>query len=74
MKVVKFEYGQGFMEARLPDSAEVFIPGETIPDPPYLEDPVAATRESILNPIGMPPISKLVELRRQGGHSLPRSS
>ena len=60
MKMVKFEYGQGFMEARLPESAEVFIPGKTIPDPPCLEDPVEATRDSILNPIGMPPISELV--------------
>jgi len=57
---VYFEYGQGTMEADLPDSAEIFIPGETVPDPPYLEDPEEATRESILNPIGMPPISELV--------------
>ncbi len=60
MKKVAFEYGQGILEAELPDSAEVFVPGETVPDPPYLEDPQAATRRSILNPIGMPPISELV--------------
>ena len=61
MKKIAFEYGQGVMEAELPDNADVFIPGETVPDPPYLEDPESATRESILNPVGMPPISELVK-------------
>jgi len=61
MKKVKFEYGRGVMEAELPDNVEIFIPGETVVDPPYLEDSVEATRESILNPIGMLPISNLVE-------------
>lgn len=60
MKTVQFEYGEGYLEAQLPDSAEIFIPGETVPDPPYLEDVETATRESILNPLGMPPISELV--------------
>lgn len=60
MKTIQFEYGQGTMDASLPDSTEVFIPGETVPDPPYLADPVTATRKSILNPLGMPPISELV--------------
>lgn len=60
MKKIMLEYGQGLMEANLPDSAEVFIPGETVPDPDYLTDPRPATRESILNPIGMPPIAELV--------------
>jgi hypothetical protein len=59
MKTVQFEYGEGYLEAQLPDSAEVFIPGETVPDPPYIEDVGTATRESILNPLGMPPISEL---------------
>jgi hypothetical protein len=61
MRSVSFEYGQGVMEAQLPDGAEIFVPGETVPDPPFLEDPEGATRESILNPIGMPAISKLVK-------------
>lgn len=61
MKKVAFEYGQGIMEAELPNSAGIFVPGETVPDPPCLEDPQATTRESILNPIGMPPISQLVK-------------
>lgn len=61
MKSVDFEYGQDFLRADLPDSAEIFIPGETVPDPRYIQDVVRATRESILNPIGMPPISELVD-------------
>jgi hypothetical protein len=60
MKRVQFEYGQGYMEAVLPDTAEVFIPGETVADPPYLEDIPAATRHATENPLGMPPIEKLV--------------
>jgi hypothetical protein len=32
-----FEYGAGLMEANLPDSTDVFIPGETVPDPLYIE-------------------------------------
>jgi len=60
MQVVPFEYGEGVMEAVLPDTAEIFIPGETVPDPPFLEDVESATREAIQNPIGMPPISELV--------------
>nr|WP_122012725.1 lactate racemase domain-containing protein [Maliibacterium massiliense] len=54
-----FEYGAGLMEANLPDSTDVFIPGETVADPPYIEDVVAATRASILHPMGMEPLSKL---------------
>lgn len=61
MKSVKFEYGKGYMEAELPDSAEIFVPGETVADPEILVDPIEATRESILNPIGMKPISEQVE-------------
>ena len=31
-----FEYGHGLMSAELPDNTKVFIPGETVPDPPCL--------------------------------------
>ena len=65
MKEFQFEYGQGFMKANLPDSTDVFIPGETVPDPPCLpqdkESLIAATRESIRNPLGMEPLSKLAK-------------
>ncbi len=56
---LEFEYGQGMMSANLPDNTDVFIPGETVKDPVYLEDVYAATKESLLNPLGMEPISKL---------------
>ena len=60
MKQVSFEYGEGFLTTDLPDSAEIFIPGETVPDPPFLQDPIVETRHSIQNPIGMPKIAQLV--------------
>ena len=31
-----FEYGQGMMSANLPDNTDIFIPGETVPDPECL--------------------------------------
>ncbi len=59
---VTFEYGKEFVEANLPDkNTDVFIPGETVPDPPQLEDKYEATRQSILNPIGIKPISQQVK-------------
>ncbi len=58
-----FEYGHGLMCAELPDSTDVFIPGETVPDPPCLpqdmESLMEATRTSVRNPIGMPQLSEL---------------
>ncbi len=58
-----FEYGNGLMSANLPDNTDIFIPGETVADPPCLpqdrESLYKATLESIRNPIGMPPLSKL---------------
>ena len=61
MKSVMLEYGQGEIEAHLPGNTEVFIPGDTVPDPPFLQDPLKATQQSLANPLGMPPISKLVQ-------------
>lgn len=60
---LSFEYGNGTMEANLPDNTDVFIPGETVPDPPCIPEDklVEETRRSILNPIGMEPISKLAK-------------
>lgn len=61
---IPFEYGQGLMEAKLPeDRTDVFVPGETVADPPFIPfDAIKEeTRKSILNPIGMDPISKLVK-------------
>lgn len=61
MKKLAFEYGEGLMEAMLPDNTDVFVPGETVADPPVLENIEEVTRQSILNPIGMPPISEQVK-------------
>ena len=61
---LEFEYGQGLMGVDLPDNrTDVFIPGETVADPDYIPEDkiVEETRKSILNPIGMNPISKLVK-------------
>lgn len=59
---IDFEYGQGTMTAELPETTDVFVPGETVPDPPHIaeDDIVDRTRDAILNPMGMDPISKLV--------------
>ncbi len=57
---LSFEYGQGLMDANLPDSTDVFIPGETVKDPPVLEHIQEETLTSILNPLGMAPISAQV--------------
>lgn len=60
---LNFEYGQGLMSAELPDSTDVFIPGETCKDPAHIpfDKIVEETRNSILNPIGMPTISESVK-------------
>jgi len=60
---VQFEYGEGVMAAELPDDrTDVFIPGQTVPDPACIPESrlYEETRKSILNPIGMKPISELV--------------
>ena len=35
---IDFEYGQGTMTAELPDNTDIFIPGETVPDPDYIPE------------------------------------
>ena len=58
-----FEYGNGFMSANLPDNTDIFIPGETVPDPECLpqdwDSLYKATLESIRHPIGMEPLAAL---------------
>ena len=58
-----FEYGNGMMSAELPDSTDIFIPGETVADPPCLpqdwDSLYNATIESLRNPIGMKPLREL---------------
>ena len=54
---LNFEYGNGLMSAELPDNTDVFIPGETVQDPPCLSQDwdslYRATLKSIREPIGM---------------------
>lgn len=59
---IDFEYGTGVMGAELPDElTDVFIPGKTVPDSPYIPEDLVEdkTRESVRNPIGMEPLSRL---------------
>ena len=59
---LEFEYGTGTMMADLPDElTDVFIPGITVSDPACISrnQLVNKTRESILHPVGMPPLSEL---------------
>ena len=35
---LEFEYGHGTMQAELPDSTDIFIPGETVKDPAYIPE------------------------------------
>lgn len=58
---IDFEYGQGTMTAELPDNTDIFIPGETVPDPDYIpEDKLEeAYLDSLAHPIGMPTLSEL---------------
>ena len=60
---LEFEYGHGTLAAELPDNTDVFIPGETVSDPPYIPEDqlVDATRYSIQHPIGMQPLAGLAK-------------
>ncbi|MCD8103851.1 MAG: nickel-dependent lactate racemase [Lachnospiraceae bacterium] len=59
---LELEYGYGKIGAELPDTTDVFIPGETVADPPCLpqdwDSLYEATLQSIRNPIGMPPLAE----------------
>lgn len=63
MKKFEFEYGAGTMSAELPDNTDVFIPGETVPDPPFIpiENLDAAYEDSLAHPIGMEPLNKITK-------------
>lgn len=60
---LNFEYGQGLMSAELPDTTDVFIAGQTVPDPDCLPQDwhslYNATLESVRNPIGTAPLKEL---------------
>ena len=67
MKQLAFEYGAGVMEAMLPDSTDVFIPGETVKDPERIpeEKLEEAYRQSLSHPIGMETLTELVKKNRK---------
>ena len=52
---LSFEYGHGMMDAQLPDNTDIFIPGETVADPPCIPEAELEERtlQSLRNPIGM---------------------
>lgn len=60
---LSFEYGHGTVSAELPESTNVFIPGETVADPAFIpvDQIEAKTLESLRNPIGMKPLTKLAK-------------
>lgn len=60
MQHVRLEYGDGHLDAQLPDSAVVVRTGETHREPEPLSDPVEATRTAIRAPLGCPPLAELV--------------
>lgn len=58
---LQFEYGEGLMNANLPDSTDVFIPGTTVKDPECLpqdwDSLYNETQKSVRNPVGMEPLA-----------------
>jgi nickel-dependent lactate racemase len=54
------EYGDGHVEAELPDSATVITAGRSRHEPEPLSDPLAATRDAIRVPLGVEPLDQLV--------------
>jgi nickel-dependent lactate racemase len=57
---VTFEYGEGTMDADLPDDTFVVSPELVDHEPPPLADPVAATRAALDDPLGSEPLKGLV--------------
>lgn len=61
--IIDFEYGEGKLSASLPETTDIFVPGETVNDPPCLPQDwdtlYSETLESIRHPIGMPPLAQI---------------
>lgn len=60
MKTVRLEYGDGMIDAAVPDSATEIISGRAHDEPEPLADPVAATRDALRSPLGTAPIADQV--------------
>jgi lactate racemase len=54
------EYGDGHVDVELPDDTRVISPDRTDHEPRPLEDPVAATRQALAEPLGTGPVRDLV--------------
>jgi len=61
VRTVRIEYGDSAMDVDVPDSAVVVEPGPLIGEPAPLDDPVAATRAALAEPLGTEPLRKLVD-------------
>jgi nickel-dependent lactate racemase len=57
---IRLEYGDGHVEAELPDDTTVISPEHADHEPPPLDDPVAATRAALDAPLGCGPLPELV--------------
>lgn len=58
---VKLEYGDSTVDVKLPDeNVDIFETGVTVKDPKALDDVYTATKDAILHPIGVKPISEQV--------------
>ena len=72
---LEFEYGKGLMGTDLPDYTDVFIPGETVADPPCLEQTwdalYAATLDSLRNPVGMESLYELAKGKKTAVFVIP---
>lgn len=60
MKTVRLEYGDGHLDAELPDTAVEINSGQHRPEPEPLADPVAATRDALREPLGTRPLDQLL--------------
>ncbi|MDR5698079.1 MAG: lactate racemase domain-containing protein, partial [Armatimonadota bacterium] len=57
---VPVEYGDGLVDVEVPEDAVVVEPGSLYRDPGPPEDPVVLTRRALAQPLGLPPLRKLV--------------
>jgi nickel-dependent lactate racemase len=57
---VDLEYGDGTMRIEVPDGTPIIRAGDSYAEPTALEDPVAATREALRNPLGSTPLHRRV--------------
>ena len=58
MQTIELDHGTSRMAVELPDSAVVVRYGQTYTDPPSV-DPLAATRDALDAPLGLPPLTEL---------------